>query len=167
MNSATPAKASATPNIRAFRAALRLLVRKIGRQLRDDTQCCGVGFLTCHVLLELEAAGGRSLRELQAAMETDKAALSRTVDCLVQDGLVTRKENPEDRRAVVIALTAAGRRKAAEINRYSDAKYRKLFGLIPAREHATVVCAVGYLARAFDELGGEAVYCAPAKGRQS
>jgi DNA-binding MarR family transcriptional regulator len=100
-------------------------------------------------------------------METDKAALSRTVDCLVQDSLVTRKENPDDRRAVVIELTAAGRRKAAEINRYSDAKYRQLFGLIPAREHATVVCAVGYLARAFDELGGEAVYCAPAKGRKS
>ena len=100
-------------------------------------------------------------------METDKAAVSRTVDCLVQDGLVTRKEDPEDRRAVVIALTAAGRRKAAEINRYSDEKYRKLFGLIPAQEHATVVCAVGYLARAFDELGGETVFCTPAKGRKS
>jgi DNA-binding MarR family transcriptional regulator len=167
MNSTPTPQTAATPDIRAFRAALRLLVRKIGRQLRDDTQCCGVGFLPCHALLELEGAGGRSLRELQAAMETDKAALSRTVDCLVQDGLVTRKENPDDRRAVVIALTAAGRRKAATINRYSDAKYRQLFGLIPAREHATVVCAVGYLARAFDELGGEAVYCAPAKRRKS
>jgi len=154
---------TATPDIRAFRAALRILVRKIGRQLRDDTQCCGIGFLTCHVLLELDAAGGSSLKELQTAMDTDKAAVSRTVDLLVQDGCVSRKENPDDRRAVIIELTAAGRKKAAEINRYSDDKYRELFRLIPEQEHATVVCAVNYLAKAFEQLGGEATYCIPSK----
>jgi putative acetyltransferase len=154
-------------DIRAFRAALRILVRKIGRQLREDTQCCGVSFLTCHVLLELDGDDGCALKDLQEAMETDKAAVSRTVDGLVQEGLLTRKENPKDRRAVVIALTAAGRKRAAEINRYSDDKYRELFQLIPAQEHATVVCAVNYLARAFDKLGGETIYCAPAKGRKS
>jgi DNA-binding MarR family transcriptional regulator len=158
---------SDTPDIRAFRAALRILVRKISRQLRDDTQCCGVGFLTCHVLLELDAVGGCALKDLQEAMETDKAAVSRTVDSLVTDGLVTRKENPADRRAVIIEFTAAGRKKAAEINRYSDDKYSELFRLIPVQEHATVVCAVNYLARAFDKLGGETMCCLPPKGRKS
>jgi DNA-binding MarR family transcriptional regulator len=157
---------STTTDIRAFRAALRILVRKIGRQLRDDTQCCGVGYLTCHVLLELESASGRSLRELHEAMETDKAAVSRTVDCLVQDGLVTRRENPDDRRSVLIRLTATGRRKVEEINRHSDGKYRKLFGLIPVREHAAVLCAMSYLAGAFDELAGESVGRLPAGGRK-
>lgn len=158
---------SDSTDIRAFRAALRILVRKIGRQLRNDTQCCGVSYLTSHVLLELDSSGGCALKDLQEAMETDKAAVSRTVDCLVQDGLVTRKENPDDRRAVVIELTAAGRRKAAELNRRSDGKYRELFQIIPAPEHATVVCAVNYLAQAFDKLGAEAVYSAPAKKRKS
>lgn len=77
------------------------------------------------------------------------------------------KENAADRRAVVIEFTAAGRKKAAEINRYSDDKYSELLRLIPAHEHETVVRAVNYLAQAFDKLGCEAMCCAPGKGRKS
>jgi len=149
-----------TPDIRAFRAALRRLVRKISRNLRDDTTCCGVGFLPCHVLLELEGETGLSLRDLQETLETDKAALSRTVEGLVCAGFVTRQQNSGDRRTIVIALTAAGRAKVAVINRYTDQKYGRLFRLIPTPEHATVVGAVDYLARAFDELEGGAITCA-------
>jgi len=152
------------PDVRAFRAALRLLERKISRNLRDDTTCCGVGFLPCHVLLELEGETGLSLRDLQETMETDKAALSRTVEGLVRDGLVTRQQNPRNRRAIVITLTAAGRSKVAGINEYTDKKYGQLFRLIPKREHAMVVGAVSHLARAFDELeSGAVACCAPKK----
>ena len=147
-------------DIRVFRASLRLLVRKISRNLRDDTTCCGVGFLPCHVLLELEGRDGVSLRNLQEAMETDKAALSRTVDALVRGGLATREQNPRNRRTVVISLTRAGREKVAVINEFADKKYRRLFRLIPAREQAAVVCAVDYLAKAFDELESGADLCA-------
>jgi DNA-binding MarR family transcriptional regulator len=153
--------------IRAFRAALRTLVRKINRQLKDDTSCCGLGFLPCHILLELDGREGLSLRDLQKEMETDKAALSRAVDALVNDGQVSRKENPEDRRNIVIELTAVGRKKVSEIHRHCDRKYQKLFDVIPEKEHASVVCAVNYLAQAFDELGSEAMYCVPEKRKTS
>ena len=96
--------------------------------------------------------------------------MSRAVDGLVKDGQVSRKENPEDRRNIVIALTAAGQKKVADIHRYCDKKYKKLFDLIPEKEHATVVCAVSYLARAFDELSTETMCCLPekaGKGRKS
>ncbi len=149
--------------IRAFRAALRLLVRKIGRQLRSEVQCCGVGYIMSHVLLELEDGDGCALKDLQAALGIDKAALSRSVDFLVKDGLVSRKPNPEDRRAVVLTLTAAGRKRVADLNARMNGQYRRLFELIPAREHATVICAVDYLARGFDDLSGESAYCPPGK----
>ncbi len=158
-----PGSHCTTSDIRAFRAALRLLVRKISRNLRDDTTCCGVGFLPCHLLLELEGREGVSLRELQDAMATDKAALSRAVDSLVAEKLVTREQNPENRRAVLIALTKAGRAKAAEINDYSDEKYARLFRLIPEKEHATVVGAVDYLAKAFEEFETCTETCGPEK----
>lgn len=158
-----PRSCCTTSEIRAFRAALRLLVRKISRNLRDDTTCCGVGFLPCHILLELEGRDGVSLRELQEAMATDKAALSRAVDGLVGEKLVTREQNPDNRRAVVIALTKAGRAKVAEINDYSDEKYARLFGMIPEKEQATVVCAVDYLAKAFEEFETCAGTCVPKK----
>lgn len=150
-------------DIRAFRAALRTMVRKINRQLKEDTSCCGVGFLPCHILMELDGKNGLSLRGLQKEMETDKAGLSRAVDSLVKDGLVTRKENAEDRRNIVIELTAAGRKKVGDIHRHCDRKYRKLFDLIPEKEHAAVVRAVSYLARAFDDLSTETMCCLPEK----
>lgn len=149
--------------VRAFRGSLRALVRKIGRQVRSENQCCGVGYIMSHVLLELENSDGRSLKELQEALETDKAALSRSVDYLVKDGLVSRKENPADRRAIVLALTAAGRKRVAELNTYTDERYRRLFSLIPPDEHDSVICAVDYLAKAFDELGGDSSYSPPGK----
>jgi DNA-binding MarR family transcriptional regulator len=148
--------------LREFRSALRALVRKIGRQLKDESECCGIGFLGCLVLLELDAAPGRALKELHAALGTDKAALSRVVETLVKNGLVRRDENRADRRAIVINLTPSGRQYAAGINRYCDEKYRKLFQLIPAREHAAVVRAIGCLARAFDQFGTDPGPCPPA-----
>lgn len=148
-------------DIRSFRAALRTMVRKINRHLKDDTACCGIGFLPCHVLLELDEKEGLSLRDLQDVMEVDKAALSRAVDELVKEGQVTRRENREDRRNIVIELSAEGRKKVADIHRYCDKKYKKLFDMIPAAEQATVVCAVSYLARAFDEFSTETMCCVP------
>ncbi|PTY05502.1 hypothetical protein DB347_14070 [Opitutaceae bacterium EW11] len=153
-------------DVRKFRGSLRLLVRKLGRQFRDETGGCGLGYLAAHILLELDGNAGRSLRDLEAVLEIDKAALSRSVDALVKEGLVSREPNPEDRRAVLIGLTDAGKKKVAEIHRYSDEKYRELFRLIPAREHATVLCAVDYLARAIDDLCGETGYCAPTEKKK-
>lgn len=140
------------PDLREFRAALRDLAHTIGRQLRDDTQCCGLGYLTCHVLLALDTGSGRSLKELEENLGTDKAALSRAVDQLVNAGWVTRKPNSRDRRAVVIGLTAAGRRKVREIHAYTDRKYRALFDRLPAGQHATVVETVRALRSAFAGL---------------
>jgi DNA-binding MarR family transcriptional regulator len=159
-------KSSSAPQVseqelRAFRAALRTLVRKIGRQLRSEVQCCGVGYLMSHILLELEGGDGCALKDLQSALGIDKAALSRSVEYLVKDGLVSRKPNPQDRRAVVIELTAAGRKRVADINAATNGQYRHLFELIPAREHGTVICAVDYLAKAFDDLEGDSAYCPP------
>jgi putative acetyltransferase len=145
-----------------FRSALRALVRKIGRQLKDESQCCEFGFLGCLVLLELDEVPDRALKELEAALGTDKAALSRVVDSLVKKGLAKRDENPADRRAIFINLTPSGRKYAAGINRYCNKKYRKLFRLIPTQEHAVVVRAIDSLARAFDEFGAEAGPCFPA-----
>jgi DNA-binding MarR family transcriptional regulator len=156
-----PSRRLTAATLREFRSALRALVRKIGRQLKDESQCCGFGFLGCLVLLELDAVPDRALKELEAALGTDKAALSRVVDFLVKKGLAKRDENPADRRAIVINLTPSGRKYAAGINRYCDEKYRKLFRFIPAPEHAAVVRAIDSLARAFDQFGAEPGPCPP------
>jgi DNA-binding MarR family transcriptional regulator len=146
--------------IHDFRAALRCLVRKIRRELRDDNQCCGVGHIMSQVLLELENSEGCSLKDLGTALETDKAALSRAVELLVKDGLVSRKEHPSDRRTIVIGLTPAGCEKIAELNRYSDSKYRCLLQTIPAEEHEKLFHAIALLSGSLDGLAALSADCA-------
>ena len=93
----------------------------------------------------------------------DKAALSRAVDGLVNLGMLTRRENPEDRRAVIIGPTPAGLAKIKEVNEGADESYRKLFSLIPADQQATVVCAINHLAKAYDALDTPPCACGKEK----
>lgn len=45
---------------------------------------------------------------------------SRTVDSLVRDGLLDRSRDPDDRRSVVLTLTAAGTRRVAHLHAHRD-----------------------------------------------
>ncbi len=60
-------------------------------------------------LVELFDEGPLRLNELAARMGTSAATASRAVDVLVQLRLVARATDAQDRRAVSIDLTAAGR----------------------------------------------------------
>lgn len=150
-------------DLQVFRASLRQLVRKIDRRLRSEIQCCGVGYLMSHILLELEQSGALSLKQLQENLDVDKATLSRSVDLLVKDGLVSRTENPEDRRSIEIKLSTAGRKQVAELNQLSNAGYRKVFDCISPQEHAAVISAVRHLTTAFEQVGIESSYAIPPK----
>jgi DNA-binding MarR family transcriptional regulator len=55
-------------------------------------------------------SGPVSLAELAAAEQVRAPTMTRVVDSLVADGLALRETNPNDRRAVRISATAAGRR---------------------------------------------------------
>jgi len=63
-------------------------------------------------LLHKLAAGGESLRvtDLAELLAVDAPTVTRKVQQLERDGLVTRHADPDDRRATRITLTAAGRR---------------------------------------------------------
>jgi DNA-binding MarR family transcriptional regulator len=62
------------------------------------------------VLLELEAAPDRRLRmqELASRVVLSRTRVSRLVDEMVQDGLVTKAQDAADRRSVWATITTAG-----------------------------------------------------------
>jgi len=64
------------------------------------------------VLLELHRVGDAGLRQYQIGEQTllTKHNLSRLLDRLEKEALVTRRECPEDGRGNVVLITAAGRR---------------------------------------------------------
>lgn len=69
-----------------------------------------ITFMQWLVLMHVGRQEHMSASELSAHLGYDMGALTRVVDGLVRRGLVRRERSRRDRRAVEIAVTAAGRR---------------------------------------------------------
>jgi DNA-binding MarR family transcriptional regulator len=95
----------------AWAALLRVhaaLVPVLDRELQG---ACKLPLTWYDVLLELNAAPGRrlSMGELGDVAVVSRSRVSRVVDQLAAEGLVTREANPDDRRSAYAAITDAGR----------------------------------------------------------
>jgi DNA-binding MarR family transcriptional regulator len=65
------------------------------------------------ILFLLKEKDRRYMSEMGQVMGVDNSAMTRLVDRLEKAGLVKRRIDPENRRAISILLTPAGRREAA------------------------------------------------------
>jgi DNA-binding MarR family transcriptional regulator len=99
-------------------ARLSALMRHVflydrGSQLRVIEES-GLSMTQCKALLELgglgEAADPRQVGELAERFGVSVPSMSRAVDALVKKKLVTRLEDPDDRRVRRVAITAKGKR---------------------------------------------------------
>ena len=73
-----------------------------------------ISFTQWIVLAHLGRQDHISATQLSAELGHDMGALTRVVDELVRRGLAKRERSSRDRRAIEIAITAAGRRQALE-----------------------------------------------------
>jgi DNA-binding MarR family transcriptional regulator len=80
-------------------------------QLRDrDTMTgCGLTVAQCYAMDAIGAQRNLTLSELAEALYITPSTASRTVEEMVRKGLVSRAEDPADRRAVRLGLTPTGR----------------------------------------------------------
>jgi DNA-binding MarR family transcriptional regulator len=90
---------------RLHAASIRLL-----RTLRREDDQGGLSAPRLSALSVIVFAGPVSLAELAAAEQVRPPTMSRIVDFLVRERLVTRDLAPDDRRSVRIAATDKGRR---------------------------------------------------------
>jgi DNA-binding MarR family transcriptional regulator len=84
---------------------------------------------------------------LAEAMGYDKTRLIALLDALEADGLVTRAPDPADRRARVVRLTAAGRRRHAAAVAEIRAMEEGWRGELSAGERETLLAVLPRLAR--------------------
>lgn len=99
-------------------ARLSALMRHVflydrGNQLRVIEES-GLSMTQCKALLELggigESASPRQVSDLAETFGTSVPSMSRAVDSLVKKKLVTRVEDPDDRRVRRVAITAKGKK---------------------------------------------------------
>lgn len=117
--------------IRGFRAQLRVLERAIAFSMQDQADCCGVTTAQCHALLELEGLGCVNLTSLADLLGLDKSTLSRTIDGLVQLSLVSRSDDPKNRRQQIICLSDRGKSRVESIHAQCDAAYTEMLNKLP------------------------------------
>ncbi len=84
------------------------ITHELDQELRREH---GLPLSSYDVLVQLSSAPGGELRmsELADAVVLSRSGLTRLVDRLERDGLVARRECPDDARGALAALTAKGR----------------------------------------------------------
>ena len=134
-------------DIRSYRRVLRRFTRLTQSQLKT---CCGeVTLAQCLVLLEVEEHRAPTMGQLAANLRLDNSTLSRTVDGLVNRGLVERVSDEHDRRVVKVQLTEEGVAVCRSIHAVNDASVRRVFDRIPTSQHKRVTRAFEVLVNAY------------------
>ena len=91
--------------------AAHIVVEGFAAELRQ----VGVSLPVWRVLAALSATSGPTVSALADACLLQQPTMTKLLDRVVRDGLVTRAPDPRDRRVVRVALTAQGETKAAEL----------------------------------------------------
>jgi DNA-binding MarR family transcriptional regulator len=97
-------------------------------------------------LVELATGGALRLSDLAARLGVSAPTASRSVDGLVELGLVERRPDPADRRAVQIDVTQAGRARFEERHGRVSAAFEPAVGTLSSAERAKLVELLARLA---------------------
>ncbi len=97
---------------------------------------------------------GLKMRELSKRLMVTGGNVTGLTDRLVAEGLVERQEDPADRRATSVRLTAAGQRHFRAMAREHEAWVADLFGGLSPAKQALLFELLGELKRSLPGPGG-------------
>ena len=125
------------------------------RSMRDRTHFAkakGLSMTQFGLLMQLHYRGNCGVSDISERFEITNAAASQLVDKLVQSGLTERTEDPSDRRAKQLQLSAKGR---ALIDRGLSERYRWVEQLVvelDAKDREKIASALIILTEAASKL---------------
>jgi DNA-binding MarR family transcriptional regulator/ribosomal protein S18 acetylase RimI-like enzyme len=95
------------------------------------------------ILFELAHTAEMTAGTLRRTLSLDAGYMSRLLASFEKRGLVHRKPSRQDRRAMLLRLTAAGKRSAARVGRQSSQEMKLLLQTLRASERIAVVESLG------------------------
>lgn len=123
------------------------LARRVRAERADDAMSDG----RLSVLFMLVNEGAQTLGSLSEHERVTPPSMNRTINALVEAGLVTRVADPSDGRKVAIDVSDAGRRLVKETRRRRDAWFASRLNSLSADERATLDAAETILRRLADQ----------------
>jgi len=129
--------------------ASRLFVALSARALTDIDATLTLPQL--RTLVVLENQGPIKLAVLASALAVNPSTAMRMVDKLETIGLVNRQTNPDNRREVILRLTADGHRLVGQVQARRHEEIATIVARLPADQRAGLVQALRALTVAADE----------------
>ena len=135
--------------VTAILTASRVLVGVSARSLADveDT----VTLTQFRTLVVLNSHGMINLNRLADLLGVNSSTAMRMIDRLLAAALVTRQDNPANRREVLLNLTDQGRELVQRVSDTRRAEIARIVKAMPASERSEMVNAL----RAFADAAGE------------
>ncbi|MFZ5969275.1 MAG: MarR family winged helix-turn-helix transcriptional regulator [Bacillota bacterium] len=122
-----------------LRELLKQLVRNLGILEKSEASCCGITLGQCHALVEIGNAKEISLNDLADILGLDNSTTSRTVNNLVNQDMVERETDPNDRRYIKIKLTKAGEETFHSIEESMEEYFSLVLQSIAEEKRAQVI----------------------------
>jgi DNA-binding MarR family transcriptional regulator len=132
---------------RALASELRLAIGQVSRRIRAERGAAGLTDPQYTVLVWLIKDGPMSPGQLAERERIQPPSMTRTVNALVELGLVAKTEHPTDGRQVVVSLTDAGVAEVQETRRRRDAWLAGRLATLTPDERAMLVDAAELLRR--------------------
>jgi DNA-binding MarR family transcriptional regulator/GNAT superfamily N-acetyltransferase len=132
--------------VSAVRAFNRFYTRKLG-VLDQQLLKTPFSLSEARVLYELAHRGNVAAKEIGIELGLDPGYLSRIVQKFDEDGLITRRPLPSDRRQFQLDLTARGRQAFARLERSSHDDVASMLAALPPGGAARLTEAMGAIER--------------------
>ncbi len=104
--------------LRALEHEMSVLVRRIRRVIAERARMLHADLspVAYSMLMALNDSGPRRASDLVEIFSIDKGAVSRQVQALLELDLIERTPDPEDRRAMILAISDEGHRRLDDIS---------------------------------------------------
>jgi DNA-binding MarR family transcriptional regulator len=132
---------------------LRRAVQRLARRLRQERPHDGLSNTKLSLLAQLMDAGPLTSGQLARLGRTTPQALTRSIESLVEDGLVSRSRSPRDKRQHMLTITRGGFEALGKDAAPRDAFLaRAMADLLTPAERQLLTVAAGLLFRLADHV---------------
>jgi DNA-binding MarR family transcriptional regulator/GNAT superfamily N-acetyltransferase len=138
--------------IAAVRAFNRFYTSKLG-VLDQQLLKSPFSLSEARVLYELANRDNPAAKEIGIELGLDPGYLSRIIQKFDEDGLITRKPLPSDRRQYRLGLTAKGRQAFAKLDRSSHAEIAAMLAALPRGGEKRLIAAMAAIERLLGPSG--------------
>ena len=105
------------------------------------------------VMFLLSFKGRSSPGEVAASFGVPKANVTSIIDRLVGKGLISRQDNPDDRRSCILSLTEEGKSQVERLREIGSAKIKRVLERMPDSALVSLKMGLEALMKALEEEG--------------